>query len=1380
MRNLRILNRGLLQPESRTYPDLPIVTAVFDVITDSVTVVLGCGDSETIEVQQYVKDGTIRLLASFPVKTQDKLTSFAHFSDLTELVFVFESGDIITANYASNINGSDPDLTIVEVVGSIDVGISCSAWSPDEETLALLTKERNVVLLSRSFDPIAETKQQPGDLEMTTQVSLGWGKKETQFRGAGARKTEARQRLALKHAGLNLDSDTAVLHDPTVKETEYGIMTEHDDPTSVSISWRGDCKYFGVNGVDISPKEDHTKRRVVRVYTREGKLVSSSEPIDGLEGDNVSWKPQGANLACTQRVMEADPDNGSLYEHLKVIFLEKNGLRHGEFDTRIADAQTVKQIAWSSGSEALALRFEDKVQIWTTKNYHWYLKQEIFPAGKDVPQSISFIRFHPEKPFRLMVGTPTGVTIVDMEYCLTNGPTAAPYDMGMVLVADGTTCMMTPLAKAHVPPPISLRDVDVGEPIVDMAASQSNENIAIVTNENLYLAHISFIDKVVSTIDIISCTSKNSFCTNGQGQPRQVCFAGNDKVCVVYDTFAPTNSMLSQFDVSSLKEPKLISTAPTGISVVCLKSISNFKDFSYETVDGSVYVGENQKPVGKFLHFCSNYEVCQISKDGSTNYVCFGITSNGKLFVGQRLLCSGATSILLSDKYLLYTTAQHELKFMHLEDNESLLDETKPLELPIEISQIEQDQEINNSVYGSEQRQEQQQPQKQIYDERTRMIERSSWLVSVIPSQSSVTLQAPRGNIETIFPRIMVLSEVRDAIKKCQYYRAFIICRTHRISLDILHDYDPDLFFKNVEHFINELGSVEYLDLFLSCLCEENVSETKYKETSAEDAEAKPQLSSELASELASLDINGQKSRNKTSSALEGPEKVRNICDSVASVLTKPIYRAKYIQSIITAYACQNPPKSKEALHLIGAIPNESEKERCVQHLCFLLDVNKLYDTALGIYDIPLALVLAQQSQKDPKEYLPFLQELYKQHPNRRKFMVDTYLKKFEKALEWLIEDEKVESSESLEKEIAEYILDHMLYKHALKLYRYDSKRFDKVLDSYANYLHSSEKYAEAALAFDKLGNYEYALDDYISADNWKEALSIAVRPEFKDRLEDISEQLVENLTNTHKYSAAAYIENKYLGNLKEALRLYCNDCDFEEAILLCFDHGSKAEGDAEKLLKEIIDPALGEQFGIIAELLADCSSQSKAQLKRLRELREKKQLNPFAFYNGNAENAENADNVSIAPTESTLRSSIFTRYTGKSSSTAKTGSSRRTAKNRRREERKRARGKKGTIYEEEYLIRSTGRLVDRLNLTVSDAEKLVEGLVRRGMMEQAHKIQNDFVELQEFIEGHAKEIYTMSDKDRERIDDRGIVYMIPEIPIPTIKRFSQREILEY
>ena len=35
-----------------------------------------------------------------------------------------------------------------------------------------------------------------------------------------------------------------------------------------------------------------------------------------------------------------------------------------------------------------------------------------------------------------------------------------------------------------------------------------------------------------------------------------------------------------------------------------------------------------------------------------------------------------------------------------------------------------------------------------------------------------------------------------------------------------------------------------------------------------------------------------------------------------------------------------------------------------IEHICFLADVNRLYDNALGLYDLELALLVAQQSQK--------------------------------------------------------------------------------------------------------------------------------------------------------------------------------------------------------------------------------------------------------------------------------------------------------------------------------------------------------------------------------------------------------------------------------
>jgi len=43
-----------------------------------------------------------------------------------------------------------------------------------------------------------------------------------------------------------------------------------------------------------------------------------------------------------------------------------------------------------------------------------------------------------------------------------------------------------------------------------------------------------------------------------------------------------------------------------------------------------------------------------------------------------------------------------------------------------------------------------------------------------------------------------------------------------------------------------------------------------------------------------------------------------------------------------------------------------------------IVNINELYSVALGMYDLPLAVMVAEKSQKDPKEYLPFLNKLNK------------------------------------------------------------------------------------------------------------------------------------------------------------------------------------------------------------------------------------------------------------------------------------------------------------------------------------------------------------------------------------------------------------------
>lgn len=263
-----------------------------------------------------------------------------------------------------------PGENKIEIVGSVDEGITAAAWSPDEEVLAITTGASTFLLMTRGFEPIKDVTLSPSDLNASKHVSVGWGKSETQFKGKRAK----------------------AMRDPTVPEKiDEGVLSPYDDDVT-QISWRGDGTYLAISTVEES------QRRLIRVYSRDGSLDSVSEPVDGLEGP-LSWRPAGNLMAGIQRF----PDR------LDVVFFERNGLRHGEFTLRISPEkvpdENILELIWNGDSSVLAICFKDKVQLWSIGNYHWYLKQELlFPDELKVGLHGLVVQWHPESPLRLAVG----------------------------------------------------------------------------------------------------------------------------------------------------------------------------------------------------------------------------------------------------------------------------------------------------------------------------------------------------------------------------------------------------------------------------------------------------------------------------------------------------------------------------------------------------------------------------------------------------------------------------------------------------------------------------------------------------------------------------------------------------------------------------------------------------------------------------------------------------------------------------------------------------------------------------------------------------------------------------------------------------------------
>jgi len=224
------------------------------------------------------------------------------------------------------------------------------------------------------------------------------------------------------------------------------------------------------------------------------------------------------------------------------------------------------------------------------------------------------------------------------------------------------------------------------------------------------------------------------------------------------------------------------------------------------------------------------------------------------------------------------------------------------------------------------------------------------------------------------------------------------------------------------------------------------VSQTMYKETIPRPVDS----THALTSGVQNLALGGASLTPTTS-------KVNRICDAFLTVLQDRY--ATNLQNVITAHVCKLPPDLEAGLGVVKDLRASQPDlaDTAIEHICFLADVNRVYDAALGMYSLDLALLVAQQSQKDPREYLPYMQSLQELPELRRRFRLDDDLGRNRKALQHLYELKAID-------EVQSYTQKHELYADALELYRYEPTTQALIMRLYANFLNSRNRYKDAAI----------------------------------------------------------------------------------------------------------------------------------------------------------------------------------------------------------------------------------------------------------------------------------------------------------------------------
>jgi len=307
------------------------------------------------------------------------------------------------------------------------------------------------------------------------------------------------------------------------------------------------------------------------------------------------------------------------------------------------------------------------------------------------------------------------------------------------------------------------------------------------------------------------------------------------------------------------------------------------------------------------------------------------------------------------------------------------------------------------------------------------------------------------------------------------------------------------------------------------------------------------------------------------------------------------------------------------------------------------------------------------------------------------------------------------------------------LYTFALQLYPHGSQEKKTLLLAYAEYLQGRTNYDEAAIVYTMAGSLQDALDAYCLGLSWREAFSVAKQLSYsEDAITDLAYGLIESLKEKRRYQESAAVALDYAKDVEDAVDSLIKGNFWSESVRVSHTF------ERTDLVETHIKPGLAETYSQHRDDIKEMQEQFEKQTARLRELREK-QPDPYM----NMPDDPTLENVDMF-SDTTSMYSQFTRYTGTTARMSQASSARssRSSKSKRREERKKARGKKGTIYEEEYLVGSLKRLYERASALQSEIGGMIKALMVYGHMEDAKSIQQQFSNVMEQLGDKMDEIF--------------------------------------
>lgn len=939
---------------------------------------------------------------------------------------------------------------------------------------------------------------------------------------------------------------------------------------------------------------NHTKQ--VRIWERNtGTLHSCSKSFPSTS-TVLDWIPSGARLAsvCSQDSAE---------KVARIVFFERNGLERGFFDINGPADALIGCVKWNCNSELFAVLLKcsdwDAIQIWSFSNYHWYLKQE-WRHPKEHRVDFSW---DTEIPMHLFTWTTSGLVQL-ISICWDSAVTGD----SLALVIDGSCLLVTPLNLAVVPPPMSFFKLKFHSAIQAVSLHQSGEGSCLIA-ASLCTGAISLLalpiienwDALEGTETMIPdaavlehnvtypCMRLLSWLDSGN--LLGLISSGCNKLLVNPSSLWSSkqqdylsSEVLVELEILREREEsadkvglctldwslKFSSQTPLDKRVLAIANYPSGSGLLIHFEDGSIssYASKrglfrDETAVSSKSLFSPSLWIQALATSSSESTVVVSLDVKGRLQVDSHFISTDCTSFNVHNAcingrkviHVLYTTKQDVLHIVNLEE---LLGAKECAGIVLDISDLssktKEELAISPKLFRK-------QGKKDLLKART-LWERGARLVAAVGgSSAAVILQTVRGNLETVYPRNLVLGSIVAALCDSKFNEAVLLARRHHIDLNLIVDFRGwEAFVQWSVEFIRQVRNLNHVTELVCAVSAGNFVDSIYQD-----------LLLPYMKEIGDLNLESGTVAVKSSDSQQKipaqSMKVRSVMHAIRKALQDEVVASpKRELCILTTMARSDPPELEEALQRIKKLREEEmnhlmeeedmghaskrlSAEEALKHLLWLSDPESVFNAALGLYDLHLAAMVAAHSQGDPKEFLPLLQELEEMPPPLMKYTIDHKLQRFESALKNL-----AAAGNSHFNKCLELINDNpKLFPLGKHIFQAGPERM-AVLEAWGGHLLAEERFEAAAAAFCSCSQLHKALGAYRAGGLWQCVLVVAGLLGFsQDDVFKLAQELRDEFQALGRPGDAAKIALDHCKDPEDAVHLFIEAREWMEAVRVAY-----------------------------------------------------------------------------------------------------------------------------------------------------------------------------------------------------------------------------------